>query len=145
APKAPETPKPTTAQATEEVAKEETTAAESTEKPAPAPNPAPAIVVNHDASDEEIWQQITQHIQEKALPVLEYIHESDYQIVDKTLTIYAKKNFSKRQLDKKKSVILEVLPEGFTVEINDKTLMKDAEIAGIMELMGGGEEVQIDA
>jgi hypothetical protein len=49
------------------------------------------------------------------------------------------------QINKKLSVIGEILPDSYTIEVNDQTLNKDAEMAAIAEIMGGGEEVHIDA
>jgi hypothetical protein len=113
--------------------------------PAPTQNKAPVQQISPDVSSAELWQQITQHVAENALPVLRYIQDSDYEIEGTKLTIYAKKKFSKDQLERKKGIINEILPDGFELEITAKTLNKDADLAGIAELMGGGEEVQIDA
>ncbi len=113
----------------------------------PAPVPAKNTIqqISPDATDAELWQQITQHVAENAIPILRYIQDSDYQIEGTKLTIYAKKKFSKDRLNAKKSIIAEILPDGFMLEITDKTLNKDADLADIAALMGGGEEVQIDA
>ena len=42
-------------------------------------------------------------------------------------------------------MIAEFLGGKYTIEVTNETLNKDAEMAAIAELMGGGEEVQIDA
>lgn len=126
--------------------------------PKPAPEPAPVEPtsertpkpasdiprVANDADATEVWNQVILHCEEVSPGVVRYLHDSDYTYVDEKLTIYAKKKFNQKQLDKRRNVIAEVLPEGCTIEVNDQTLARDAEMAAIAELMGGGEEVTID-
>ena len=42
-------------------------------------------------------------------------------------------------------MIAEFFKGKYTIIVNAETLNKDSEMAAIAELMGGGEEVQIDA
>ncbi len=97
------------------------------------------------APNPELWQRILDHAQENAPSIHKYLLDSDYLVDGNLLTIYAKKKFAKTQLDKKKSILSAVLPENMTIEINAETLIKDEAIADIAAIMGGGEEVQIDA
>ena len=122
-------------------------APEPTPEPAPAPEPAAPkpqpIDTNQDST--EIWNEILLHAEKNAPSIINYLQESDYIIADNKITIYAKKKFKKQQIDKKLSTISEILPDSYTIEVNDQTLNKDAEMAAIAEIMGGGEEIQIDA
>ena len=117
--------------------------------PAPKPEPAPeapavqTINMNQDAA--EIWNSILLHVEEKAAGITKFLQDSDYVIENSKVTIYAKQKFKKIQIEKKLSTIGEILPDSYTIEVNDQTLNKDAEMAAIAAIMGGGEEVQIDA
>ena len=118
---------------------------EPTPEPAPTtptPEPAPRIEPSADAA--EIWNQIILHCEETAPAIVRFLNDSDYTLTDNKLTIYAKKKFAKQQLEKRRAIIAEILPEGYTIEINDQILNQDADLAAIAELMGGGEEVTID-
>ena len=108
------------------------------EKPKPQP-----IDTNQDSA--EIWNEILLHVEQNAPSISKYLQDSDYVFADNKLTIYAKKKFIMLQINKKLSVIGEILPDSYTIEVNDQTLNKDAEMAAIAEIMGGGEEVHIDA
>ena len=103
----------------------------------PAPEPS--------ADDAEIWNSILVHAQENIPGIYKYLQDSDYVFDGDTLTIYARRKFNKTQLDKKVPMIAEFLKGKYTIEVSAETLAKDAEMAAIAELMGGGEEVQIDA
>ena len=93
----------------------------------------------------ELWNQIILHVEEHAVGLSKMLQDSDYSLQGDKLTIYAKKKFNKTQIQKKISLISEILPDSYTIEVTDRALTRDAEIAAIAELMGGGEEVQIDA
>jgi hypothetical protein len=124
-------------------------AAELSSAPNPEPIPEPEkpkpqlIDTNQDSA--EIWNQILLHVEQNAPSISKYLQDSDYVFADSKLTIYAKKKFIMLQINKKLSVIGEILPDSYTIEVNDQTLNKDAEMAAIAEIMGGGEEVHIDA
>jgi DNA polymerase-3 subunit gamma/tau len=107
-----------------------------------ATEPIPNIEPSADAA--EIWNQVLLHIQEKAPMIYKLLQDSDYTIQDSKLTIYAKRKFVKDQITKRTANIAEVLPKDYIIEVTDQTLNKDAEMAAIAELMGGGEEVTID-
>ncbi|MCR5572739.1 MAG: DNA polymerase III subunit gamma/tau [Candidatus Saccharibacteria bacterium] len=111
----------------------------------PQPTPAPAVIPEPSADDAEIWNNILVFTHEKIPGINKYLEESDYILEGDKLTIYAKKKFNKDQIVKKVPMIAEFLNGKYTIEVNAETLAKDAEMAAIAELMGGGEEVQIDA
>ena len=111
-------------------------------KPESKPEPKPEIINESDAT--EIWNKILLHIEEKAPMCLKLLQDSDYIISDGKITIYAKRKFAKEQITKRVTIIGEILPDSYTIEVNDQTLNRDAEMAAIAELMGGGEEVTID-
>ena len=122
-------------------------------KPAPAkeiaPKPAPhtevAKTISNTADAAEIWNQILLHVQEKAPSIYKMLEDSGYTIKNNVITIYSKKKFAKTQITKRIPILAEILPNEYTIEVNDQTLNQDADMAAIAELMGGGEEVQIDA
>ena len=116
-----------------------------TPDPASTPTePAPITTVNINQAPAEIWNQILLHIEQNAPGIKRWMQDSDYTIKNNKLTIYTKRKFAKTQIDKKLAIISAVLPKDFTVETTAETLNKDAEMAAIAEIMGGGEEVQID-
>lgn len=92
----------------------------------------------------ELWNQILLHIQATSPMSYDFFADSDYTLKDEKLTIYAKRKFAKNQIIKRLTNIAEILPENYTIEVNDQTLNKDADMAAIAALMGGGEEVKID-
>ena len=112
-------------------------------EPAPAPKPTVAPVAS-DAGANEIWLAVIKNISTKAPLDVPIINEVDYVLKDGTLTVYAKKKFTKIRLEKKRDLISEVLPDTITLEITDEVLTKDPEMAKIADIMGGGEEIEID-
>jgi DNA polymerase-3 subunit gamma/tau len=113
-------------------------------EPASAPKPVVAPV-SSDAGANEIWLAVIKNVSAKAPLDVPIINEVDYVLKDGTLTIYAKKKFTKIRLEKKRDLISEVLPDTITLEITDEVLAKDPEMAKIADIMGGGEEIEIDA
>jgi hypothetical protein len=113
-------------------------------EPAPAPKPVVAPV-SSDAGANEIWLAVIKNVSAKAPLDVPIINEVDYVLKDGALTIYAKKKFTKIRLEKKRDLISEVLPDTITLEITDEVLAKDPEMAKIADIMGGGEEIEIDA
>ena len=150
-------PKTSTAASPEPAPAKESTQAET---PAPAPEPAPqepapttestpntqpSATPEPSADNAEIWNSILLHCQENMPGIYRYLQDSDYVFENDTITIYARKKFNKTQIAKKVPMIAEFLGGKYTIEVTNETLNKDAEMAAIAELMGGGEEVQIDA
>ena len=119
------------------------------QEPAPAtesmPNTQPSTAPEPSADNAEIWNSILLHCQENMPGIYRYLQDSDYVFENDTITIYARKKFNKTQIAKKVPMIAEFLGGKYTIEVTNETLNKDAEMAAIAELMGGGEEVQIDA
>ena len=118
------------------------TATPETPKTPEAPR-TPTISNTADAA--EIWNQILLHAQEKTPSIYKMLEDSGYTIKNNVITIYSKKKFAKTQITKRVPILSEILPNEYTIEVNDQTLNQDADMAAIAELMGGGEEVQIDA
>lgn len=119
------------------------------QEPAPTtestPNTQPSATPEPSADNAEIWNSILLHCQENIPGIYRYLQDSDYVFENDTITIYARKKFNKTQIAKKVPMIAEFLGGKYTIEVTGETLNKDAEMAAIAELMGGGEEVQIDA
>lgn len=150
-------PKTSTAASPEPAPAKESTQAETpapapepaSQEPAPAtestPNTQPSATPEPSADNAEIWNSILLHCQENIPGIYRYLQDSDYVFENDTITIYARKKFNKTQIAKKVPMIAEFLGGKYTIEVTNETLNKDAEMAAIAELMGGGEEVQIDA
>lgn len=151
------TPKPTphteVAKEPKETAAPETPAAKPAQPEQPAapeaqpaqPEQPTAPTISSTADAAEIWNQILLHVQEKAPSIYKMLEDSGYTIKNNVITIYSKKKFAKTQITKRVPILAEILPNDYTIEVNDQTLNQDADMAAIAELMGGGEEVQIDA
>ena len=121
-------------------------------KPEPEPKPKPVVktttapvAIEPSADDAEIWNSILLYAQDKIPGIYKYLSNSDYIFEGEKLIIYAKKKFNKMQIDKKIPMISELLKGKYTIEVIPETLAKDSEMAAIAELMGGGEEVTLDA
>lgn len=119
------------------------------EKSTPEPAQKPAAKSKSlppDADAAEIWNQILLKAEKDSPGNVNYLNNANYAIENQVITVYVGNNkFAKMQLEKRVSVLAEVLPEGYSLKITDGVMNQDADIAAIAELMGGGEEVQIDA
>ncbi len=138
------TPKPIAQKATAPTAKTEVPSA-----PTPEPEPEPVkpkvAAVAPDASANEMWQAIIANIATKSPMLSGDVVASKYTFKDNILTIYTGNYLKAKNLDKRRNLIAEVIPENITIEITKETLTDDPEVANIAALMGGGEEIQIDA
>ena len=134
-PKAKATVEPKTETAEQESAKDNTS----------QPVPAPTATPEPSADDAELWNSILIYTHDNIPGINKYLEESDYVLEEDKIVIYAKRKFNKDQIAKKVPMIADFLHGKYTIEVNADTLAKDAEMAAIAELMGGGEEVQIDA
>ena len=123
--------------------------------PAPEEKSAPAaIAAEPSADDAEIWNNILNFAHDKFPAISSFLQKADYVFDGDTLNIYTnasnaqktsnKPSLNKQKLDAKAPMIAEFLGGKYTIEISDQTLNKDPMMAGIAELMGGGEEVQLD-
>ena len=144
--------KPASAKKSEPVEKP----AEPIEPVAPAEKPAPAVIVSEPSADDaEIWNNILNYAHDKIPAIASFLQKADYVFDGDTLNIYTnvskaqgsakKPSLNKRKLEAKAPMIAEFLGGKYTIEVSDQTLNKDSEMAAIAELMGGGEEVQLDA
>ena len=116
-------------------------APEKTEEPAP---PKPAALPN-DAGAEQIWQAIIATVAEKSPMLTSDIVSSKYTLNNNLLKIYTGNYLKAKNLEKRRNIITAVIPETISVEISKETLTEDPEVANIAAIMGGGEEIQIDA
>ena len=103
-----------------------------------------AAPVQSIASAAELWQQILTAFQDKSPVAYPFIAESTYTLTEDKLTIYTNGDFRKGKISKNRGLIAEFLPDSYTIEVVDQPPVKDEAIANIAELMGGGEEVNID-
>ena len=126
--------------------------------PAPQEEPAPApavIAAEPSADDAEIWNNILNFAHDKIPAIARFLEKADYVFDGDTINIYTnvskthnnanKPSLNKSKIDAKAPMIAEFLGGKYTIEVSDQTLNKDPQMAEIAELMGGGEEVQLDA
>ncbi len=148
------TPKPTLTAKPKPV--EEPTETAEPVAPAPEEKSAPAAIATEPSADDaEIWNNILNFVHDKYPAISSFMQKADYVFDGDTLNIYTnasnaqktsnKPSLSKQKLDAKAPMIAEFLGGKYTIEISDQTLNKDPVMADIAELMGGGEEVQLDA
>lgn len=124
------TPKPTPIEAPEQ-------------KPAAEEQPKVAIVAEGSGA-EEIWQKVLENVRLKAPNEVRNFEKASYCLNDKTFELHSTNGFIRNRLDKKRSIIAEVLPESYTILISDQPIAVDPDIANIMDIVGGGEEIEID-
>lgn len=96
------------------------------------------------STPDELWSHIIQNITQKAKPVLKFFKDSEYELLDNVLTIYTNHKFNKGQVEKKRGIIAEVVPPEIEIVISEESLRSDDTMSNIADLMGGGEEIQID-
>ena len=155
APKPTLTAKPKPVEEPTEIAEPVAPAPEEKSAPAPEEKSAPAaIAAEPSADDAEIWNNILNFAHDKYPAISSFLQKADYVFDGNTLNIYTnassaqktsnKPSLNKQKLDAKAPMIAEFLGGKYTIEISDQTLNKDPMMAGIAELMGGGEEVQLD-
>ena len=101
--------------------------------------------VANDAGADEIWQAVVKNVAANSPLITGDLFASKYTLKDNVLTIYTGSHLRFRNLDKRRSFITEVLPDSISLEITKETLADDPDVANIAAIMGGGEEIQIDA
>ena len=118
--------------------------AEPREEPKPEPTPAKVTIVATGSSAEEIWQKVLENVRENAPMELSNFEKAHYCLNGTTFEVHATNAFIRKRLDAKRSLITSVLPESYTILISDQPLAVDPDIANIMDIVGGGEEIEID-
>ena len=114
-------------------------------EPEPAIKEHPKVEVVAEGSEaEEIWQKILENIRQKAPNEIRNFEKASYCLNDKTFELHSTNGFIRNRLDKKRSIIAEVLPESYTILISDQPIAVNPDIANIMDIVGGGEEIEID-
>ena len=118
-------------------------------EPEPTPEPvveAPKVAkVANDAGADEIWQAVVKNVAENSPLITGDLFASKYTLKDNVLTIYTGSYLRSKNLDKRRNFITEVLPDNISLEISKEQLADDPDVANIAAIMGGGEEIQIDA
>lgn len=117
--------------------------------PEPKPELAPAETLiaptSADFDPNNFQAQILQNLEAKEeLGILQYVRKSKIEVTNERVVVYAGGKLAKRLIDKKRSLIAELMPTGYELDIREETKQSDAELASIAELMGGGEEVTIN-
>lgn len=143
--KAPETPKPVTATTAPEAPK----STPKTEKPTKQGEEKPQKTYTPPAdtsfsTPEELWQNIVNYVNENAPTINRPLSCSEYQLEGNHLTIYANGNFEKNLIEKKLTVISAACPPEIDISVSPDSLRSDDTMANIAELMGGGQEVDIE-
>ena len=113
------------------------------QKPAVKEQPKVAVVAEGSGA-EEIWQKVLENVRSKAPNEIRNFEKASYCLKDKTFELHSTNGFIRNRLDKKRSIIAEVLPESYTILISDQPIAVDPDIANIMDIVGGGEEIEID-
>ena len=115
------------------------------EQPAAAEEPKPAPVQAADGSSaDEIWRQALENIRAKSAHDATNLEKVSCNLSGSTLYLHTTNSFIKKRIEANRKLISAALPSSYTIEISDKAFVKDPDIANIMEIMGGGEEIQID-
>ena len=129
---------------TENPIKKEEKPAEQAKKPAAKPKKT-------DAPLELNWEKVIERAKEKSLGLASLLQKSQWSFDGEKLTIYAGSAFYKKKLDdaKNKPLISEIISEETAMDleidiIGEKKPPEDEKLAEIAELMGGGEEVNLE-
>ena len=132
------------AKPTEKPIKKEEKSAEPAKKPAAKPKKT-------DAPIELNWEKVIERAKEKSLGLASLLQKSQWSFDGEKLTIYAGSAFYKKKLDdaKNKPLISEIISEETAMDleidiIGEKKPLEDEKLAEIAELMGGGEEVNLE-
>ena len=118
---------------------------------APAGNqPAPGSSPDSTATDID-WDKIIALAKEQSFAIATLLQHCSWQRDGNTLTLYVGNAFTKKKLDNAKNrpliatIVQQVTGTELDIEtIGQKAPPKDAELAKIAELMGGGEEVNLE-
>ena len=124
---------------------------EKPEPPATASEvPAPDSPPNSNATDID-WDKIIALAKEQSFAIATLLQHCSWQRNGNTLTLYAGNAFAKKKLDnaKNRPLIATIVQQVAGTELDIATIgqkapPKDAKLAEIAELMGGGEEVNLE-
>ena len=112
--------------------------------------PAPDSPPNSTATDID-WDKIIALAKEQSFAIATLLQHCSWQRNGNTLTLYAGNAFTKKKLDdaKNRPLIATIVQQVAGTELDIATIgqkapPKDAELAKIAELMGGGEEVNLE-
>jgi DNA polymerase III subunit gamma/tau len=121
------------------------------EKPAEPAKKTTAKPKKTDAPLELNWEKVIERAKEKSLGLVSLLQKSQWSFDGEKLTIYAGSAFYKKKLDdaKNKPLISEIISEETAMDleidiIGEKKPPEDEKLAEIAELMGGGEEVNLE-
>ena len=118
--------------------------ADPAQEAAPTPAaPVETIDMNQDAA--EIWNQILLHVEKNAFGISGRLQKVNYAVEGNKVIIYEDNSMFRKKIQSKISIIAEILPDGYTIEVKEGAIQKDPELAAVAEVFGGGEEVQVDA
>lgn len=125
-------------------------------KPKPeSPAPAKKVIEKKEKSltppantafstPEELWQNILNFVAENTPTINKPLSDSEYRLEGNCLTIYTNGNFQKETIEKKLSIISVACPPEIDIVVSADSLRSDDTMANIAELMGGGQEVNIE-
>ena len=132
------------AKPTEKPIKKEEKPAEPAKKPAAKPKKTDAPLGLN-------WEKVIERAKEKSLGLVSLLQKSQWSFDGEKLIIYAGSAFYKKKLDdaKNKPLISEIISEETAMDleidiIGEKKPPEDEKLAEIAELMGGGEEVNLE-
>ena len=139
--KAPKAPEPATKATPTPAKPAEKPVVKTAEKPEKHYTPPASTAFS---TPEELWQNIVDYVHENAPTIDKPLHDSEYQLDGNHFTIYANGKFPKNTIEKKLPVISAACPPEIDITISEDSLRSDDTMANIAELMGGGQEVDIE-
>lgn len=95
------------------------------------------------------WDSFLERVKDKAPGAYSLLGKAGYSLSANTFTLYAGREFNKKQLEKSLPVFAEILEQ---MKLSDHDIVisptakppKDSQTAAIVAMMGGGEEVSVD-
>ena len=114
---------------------------QSTDQPNTQTKPKAQSPSNASGSN-DLLQDIITAAKTKAPTIVKALENSICTTQDSTMTIYCNNDFYKKQLDRKRSFILEQLPENYDLSISDQA-PTSSNIDNIKNMMGGGEVIKL--
>lgn len=97
------------------------------------------------------WAKVLDCVKQESSSLLGFISSCDHEYKDSTLTIYAGKDFNKKQIESNRNrpLLAEAVQKSCGVELdivikNGHKPPEDEKIADVVEIMGGGVEVKLE-